>query len=68
VEQDSEVFVGWDVAKARHAVAVAEVGRQGKVRYLGEVDADPATVGRMATKLAKRHGRLNFCYEAGPTG
>jgi transposase len=68
VEQDSEVFVGLDVAKARHAVAVAEAGRQGEVRYLGEVDADPAAVGRMAAKLAKRHGRLHFCYEAGPTG
>lgn len=68
MEQDSEVFVGLDVAKARHAVAVAGAGRQGEVRYIGEVDAAPSAVSRMAAKLAKRHGRLHFCYEAGPTG
>ena len=66
--QDSEVFVGLDVAKARHAVAVAEDGRLGEVRYLGEIDADPAAVRRLVTRLAKQHGRLHFCYEAGPTG
>jgi len=30
VDKDSEVFVGLDVAKRRHAAAVAEAGRQGK--------------------------------------
>lgn len=66
--QHSEVFVGLDVAKARHAVAVAEDGRDGEVRYLGEIDADPAAVRRLVTKLAQRHAQLHFCYEAGPTG
>ena len=66
--QDSEVFVGLDVAKARHAVAVAEDGRLGEVRYLGEIDADATAVRRMVARLAKRHGQLHFCYEAGPTG
>jgi transposase len=68
VDQDSEVFVGLDAAKARHAVAVADDGRQGEVRYLGEIDADPASVRRMVVRLEKRHRRLHFCYEAGPTG
>ena len=68
VDQDSEVFVGLDAAKTRHAVAVADEGRQGEVRYLGEIDADPASVRRMVVRLEKRHGRLHFCYEAGPTG
>jgi transposase len=69
VEQHSEVFVGVDAAKLRHAVAVAEDGRQGEVRYLGEVGADTESVRRLAAKLEKRHGRgLHFCYEAGPTG
>jgi hypothetical protein len=31
MEKNSEVFIGLDVAKARHAVAVAEDGRQGEV-------------------------------------
>ena len=66
--QDSEVYVGLDVAKARHAVAVAEEGRLGEVRYFGEIDSDPAAVRRMVARLAKRHSQLHFCYEAGPTG
>ena len=43
MEKDSEVFVGLDVAKARHAVAVAEDGRQGEVRYIGEIGAPNPT-------------------------
>ncbi len=60
--------MGLDVAKVRHAVAVADSGWQGEVRYLGEIDADPASVRRMVARLEKRHRRLHFCYEAGPTG
>jgi hypothetical protein len=60
VEQHTEVFVGLDVAKARHAVAVAEDGRQGEVRYIGEIGADTDSVRRLVTKLEKRHGRLHF--------
>ena len=67
--QHTEVFVGLDVAKARHAVAVAEDGRRGEVRYLGEIGADTGSVRRLAARLEKRHGGgLHFCYEAGPTG
>ena len=68
MEQHTEVFVGLDVAKARHAVAVAEDGRGGEVRYFGESGADPESVRRLVAKLEERHGRLRFCYEAGPTG
>ena len=32
----SEVFVAFDVAKKKHAVAIAEGGRTGEVRFLGE--------------------------------
>lgn len=39
MEHSIEVFVGIDVAKARNAVAVADSGREGEVRYLGELDA-----------------------------
>jgi transposase len=68
MDEHIEVFVGLDVAKARHAVAVADEGRLGEVRYLGEIEADAASVRRMVTRLEKRHARLHFCYEAGPTG
>ena len=36
-----EAFVGIDAAKLRNAVAVAEAGREGEVRYIGEFDASP---------------------------
>ena len=51
MKQDSEVFVGLDVAKARHAVAIAEDGRQGEIRFLGEIDADPTSVRRLISCL-----------------
>ena len=63
-----EVFIGLDVAKAKHAVAVADEGRTGEVRYLGEIATDLASVRRMVSKLEKPGKRLHFCYEAGPTG
>ncbi len=31
--EQAETFVGLDVAKAKHAVAIAEEGRTGEVRY-----------------------------------
>ena len=64
----SEVFVGIDTAKTRHAVAVAEAGRDGEVRYLGEIDSTPATVERVIKKLGSRYEKVYVCYEAGPTG
>jgi transposase len=64
----SEVFVGLDVAKARNAVAIADAGRDGEVRYLGEVSSAPQDMARLVRKLSRRHGRLHFCYEAGCTG
>jgi transposase len=65
---DSTVFVGIDAAKAKHAVALAESGRQGEVRYLGEIEASPEAVRKLITRLAARHGKLHVCYEAGPNG
>lgn len=64
----SEAFVGFDTAKAKHAVAVAEGGRDGEIRYYGEIDSSPATVARLLSKLASRYDQLQVCYEAGPTG
>ena len=64
----SEVFVGIDVAKERNAVAIAEGGRTGEVRYLGEFDASPASMRKVVARLAAKHGKIYFCYEAGPTG
>jgi transposase len=64
----TEAYVGIDAAKLRNAVAIAEEGRDGEVRYFGEVDASTESMRRMLTKLASKYERLHCCYEAGPTG
>jgi transposase len=46
----SEAFVGIDVAKSRHAIAIAEAGREGEIRHLGEVGATLQSMRKM------RHG------------
>jgi hypothetical protein len=66
--ETKEAFVGIDVAKLRNAVAVAAAGRDGEVRFYGEVDASAESMRRLAAKLAGKYERLHFCYEAGPTG
>ena len=47
----SEVFVGIDTAKLRNAVAIAEAGRKGEVRYLGEVDNREAATSKLVRSL-----------------
>jgi transposase len=64
----SEAFVAFDTSKVKHAVAIADSGRAGEVRFLGDVASSPATVTRLIRKLASRYVKLHFCYEAGPTG
>src|SRR3981081_4301632 len=64
----SEVFVGIDTSKLRNAVAIAEGGRSGEVRYLGALENSEAATIKLVKKLAAQHRRLTFCYEAGPTG
>lgn len=66
--ENSELFIGMDVSKDSHAVAVAEGGRKGEVRPYGEIGADAASVRRFVRKLERPDVRLRFCYEAGPTG
>jgi transposase len=68
VRDHSEVFVAFDTSKLRNAVAIAEAGRSGEVRFLGEIDNTPAATNKLVIKLAARYQRLWFCYEAGPTG
>lgn len=42
----SVAFVAFDVAKKKHAVAIAEGGRTGEVRFVGEVENSPAAIER----------------------
>lgn len=66
--QHDEAFVGLDVSKLRNAVAIAEAGRNGEIRYLGEVPNTAEATRKLVAKLAGKYAALHFCYEAGPTG
>jgi transposase len=59
------LWVGLDV----HAktIAVAVVGADGEVRFLGVIPNDPGSVSKLIKKLGKPQ-QLRVCYEAGPTG
>jgi transposase len=61
----SAAFVGIDLAKGRNAIAIADGERGGEVRYLGEVDASPASMTRIVRRLAEKYDRVQFCYEDG---
>ena len=64
----SEAFVALDTAKLRNAVAIADAGRNGEIRYLGEIDNTETATRKLVVQLASKYARLTFCYEAGPTG
>jgi len=64
----SEAFIGFDTSKLRNAVAIADAGRGGEVRFFGEIENTPAATAKLVRKLAAKYQRLTFCYEAGPTG
>src|ERR1700758_3432674 len=68
MEKYSDGFVAFDVAKKKHAMAIAEGGRTGEVRFLGDVENAPVPIERTIKRLAARYGRLHVCFEAGPTG
>jgi transposase len=68
VGHHSEAFIGIDTSKSRNAVAIAEGGRGGEVRYLGEFPATESGTRKIVAKLAAKYDKLTFCYEAGPTG
>lgn len=68
MKDHSEAFVAFDTSKLRNAVAIAEAGRSGEVRFLGEIDNTPGATSKLVRKLAAKYERVAYCYEAGPTG
>ena len=61
----SEIFVGIDTAKKKHAVAIADAGRDGETRYLGEIDSATATVERVLNKdrlIGQRQAVTSRCW------
>lgn len=68
MEHQSEAYVAFDTAKLRNAVAIADAGRDGEIRYRGEIDNTVVETRKLVVQLARKYSRLTFCYEAGPTG
>ena len=57
-----------NVHKATISVAVADAGRGGEVRHFGTIENTPMAIGKLARSLARRHGVVEFVYEAGSCG
>jgi len=55
-------FVELDVHKATIAVCVVEAGRDGEVRFVGEIPNEPAALDRLAARLAWGGRELRFVY------
>jgi transposase len=68
MSKHNEAFVAFDTSKLRNAVAIADAGRKGEVRFLGEIDTDMTAITKLVRKLEASYERITFCYEAGPTG
>jgi hypothetical protein len=54
VRNNSEAFSGIDASKSHNAVAIAEGGRGGEVRYLGEFPATEAAMRKLAMGLRQK--------------
>lgn len=61
-----KAFVGIDVAKLRNAIAIADAGREGEVRFFGEVDASDESMGRVIRRVTAKFDRVLFLLRGRP--
>ena len=65
---EKTLYVGLDVHKDTIAVAIAEGGRGGEIRFHGTIVNSADAVLRLTKTLTKNGHMPSFCYEAGPCG
>ena len=53
-------IVGIGAAKLRNAIALAAGGRDGEVRYFGEVEASAENMRRVVMRIAHKYDRVHF--------
>jgi hypothetical protein len=68
VVEHMTIYVAFDNSTETLAVAIAEGGLRGEVRFWGTIPNQPEAVRKLVAKLAVKHPALSFCYEAGPCG
>ena len=65
---DQMVYVGLDVHTDTIAVALADEGRAGEVRFFGTIANSADSVLQLTKRLTTKGRMAEFCYEAGPCG
>jgi transposase len=61
-------YIGLDVHKDSIAISIADEGRNGEVRYYGEIMNDMNLLDKLLRKIISQYSKPCCVYEAGPCG